>query len=81
MKADFANIKEKIEVIRGKVLSRIKFDGSLRGSVDDYLDNYDVQTGKMDKKLNKEKAYWANQARSINLLKVKQEQQLKQLLA
>lgn len=65
---------------RGKILSKIKFDGSLRGSVDEYLDNFEGQIEKVNKKLNHEKRYWANQARSINLLKAKQESQLKMLL-
>ena len=69
MKTDFADVVERVTTIRGKVLSRIQFDGSLRGVVDDYLDTFDSQIEKMNKKLNIEKRYWSNQARSINLLK------------
>ena len=81
LKNDFKNLNDKIEIVRGKILSRIEFDGCLRGTVDDYMDKFEMATDKMNKKLSQEKRYWYNQARSINLLKAKQESQLKQLLA
>ena len=73
LKTDFDEIKVKVEQVRGKILSRIGFDGCLRGSVDDYLDTYDSQIEKVNKKLGMEKRYWSNQARQINMLKQKQE--------
>ena len=71
IKTDFTEIKDKIELIRGKFLSKIKFDECLRGQVNDYLETYEAPMDKMNKKLNVEKRYWANQARSINMLKAK----------
>lgn len=60
--------------------SKISNDKCLRGSVNDYIDSFESQMEKLERKLNAEKRHWSNQARSINLLKAKQESQLKQLL-
>ena len=63
LKKDFEVIKDRVKEVRTKVTSRIGFEGCLRGNVDEYLDTYDGQIDKMNKKLAQEKRYWSNQAR------------------
>ena len=71
-----AEICERVEKVRSKVKKRIG-TGVFRGTEEEYLDTYDLQVDKVNKKLGSEKRYWSNQARQINMLKAKQESQLK----
>lgn len=81
VKGDLVEIKEKIDAVRTKVGVCITDEGCLRGHISDYIEAFDAQIDRVNKKLNQERRVWTNQAKAVNVLKQKQESQLRSLLA